>query len=515
MVERFKQNHRQVKKGEGPPIREREPIPNLIVVNNLTYQYPGAERLSLDNISFTISEGEAVGIVGDSGSGKSTLLWALNGFIPHIFQNGTYEGEVFYNSQKVAKTSMADLMTEFGLVFQDPETQSFGMHIDDAIAFGMENMAVPRKKMLEVVESLKRKLKINHLTGKNMEDLSGGELQATTIASIWAMSPKVVMIDEGISALDAGGQERMKSIIRSLIEEEQSMVIVDSDVQWLSDTVDRILVLEKGKLVYDGQPKNIFRDSHVARAAGVEIANDSFKFREAAQGPNIISVEELTFSYNETRALKNVCLDIKTGSCTAIVGPNGSGKTTLAKVISGILSPQKGKVTIDGITPDELSVTKLAEKVGYVYQTPSKMFVADTVEEELNYGRRDEKVDLQTLERFGLSGLEDKSPYSLSSGQQQRLAIAAVIARDPDILILDEPTLGQTRENRKKLIGQIEDLQNDEKTVILISHDMNLVAQAAENVHVLNSGHVIRSGPAKEVLTDRQFFNSLGLPLPW
>lgn len=514
MKERLKTEETARVETEVLPYREEEPRVNIIEVNNLSYQYPTAESPTLSDISFSISEGEVLGIVGDSGSGKSTLLSALSGLIPHFYKEGNYEGGVNFDGQNVKDYSIFKLMQNVGLVFQDPETQSFGMHVDDAIAFGMENIGTPRDEMLERISELKIQLKIDHLTGKSMQDLSGGELQATAIATVLAMEPKVLMFDEVISALDLGGQKRIKDTIRSFKDEERTMIIVDSDVRWLADTVDRILVLDNGQLVYDGPSEDIFTNSEVAKAAGVEKERKDLRLREPAEGKPLVSLEKVSFSYNGTPALKEISLDIKQGSCTAFFGHNGSGKSTLAKVISGLLSPQKGSARINGSEPHRLSANELVKQVAYVYQTPSEMFVADTVENELaiNNGNRHKP---ERLTEFQLQGLENQSPYCLSAGQQQRLAIGCTLNSDPEVVIFDEPTLGQTRENRERLVEQIKELQAKGKTVILISHDIDLVAKAAEDVHVLNSGRLVRSGPARDILQDREFFNNLGLPLPW
>lgn len=483
------------------PIREREPRPSLVEVKNLSYQYPEAETLTLDNISFSINKGEVLGVVGDSGSGKTTLLAALSGLIPHFYKEGEYQGKVNFDGQDVTDYSVFNLMRNIGLVFQDPETQSFGMHVDDAIAFGMENIGVPKNEMTKRIKDLKKLLKIEHLSRKSMQDLSGGELQATTIATVLAMEPKMLLFDEIISALDLGGQQRIKKLIKSFKNQDRTMVIVDSDVNWLSDTVDRLLVLDQGKLAYDGCPE------------GVESFEKGFELREATEGKKNVKLKNISFSYNGQPALENVSLEITSGSCTALVGHNGSGKTTLAKIISGLLTPQQGKVEINGLNPSELPAKELIRKVGYVYQTPSEMFVTDSVEEEVEINC--ENGHKPIFENCGLTGLEQQSPYCLSAGQQQRLAIASVVASGPEIIILDEPTLGQTRKNRERLINQIKELQQQEKTVILISHDLDLVAKAAQQIHVLNNGHIVRAGATKEVLEDKDFFNDLGLPLPW
>ncbi len=493
-------------------------LPAIVAVDHLSYQYANSNQWALKDVSFEIHQGETVGVVGDSGSGKTTLLHAVAGFIPHFYRDGAYKGDVEIIGKKTGESSLYDLMEQIGVVFQDPSTQSFGMHVDTAVAFGMENLRFRQAEMNDQLQSVASALHIEHLLRRNTRELSGGELQATAIASVLAMNPNILLFDEVISALDSSGQQRIKELIRDLKTNGRTMVIVDSDVRWLAGIVDRLLILDKGEMVYDGNPLRIYGDKELAKASGLDGDETHIQFREPASGTPLVRVEHVSYSYDarHPEVLSDITLNVKKGSCTAFVGHNGSGKTTLAKLIAGLINLQDGDIHIDGKQPARLSAPELVKEVGYVFQNPSQMFVASSVEEELLFtpsllNRR----PAISLEEIGLAHVACLSPWELSAGQQQRLAVASVLASEPEVIILDEPTLGQTRQDRERLVGMIGSLQQKGKTIILISHDLQFIADAAEDVHVLNKGQIVRSGEARKVLQDKKLFEDIGLPLPW
>ncbi len=491
--------------------------PELFGVDNLSYTYDTGRGPALEGISFVMRKGETIGIAGDSGSGKTTLLYALSGFIPHFYRTGHSEGSVTFNGQPVQETPMPDLMEDIAIVFQDPSTQNMGVGVEDALAFGMENRGVPPDDMERRIDELGEQFHIAHLRGRNTMDLSGGERQATAIASMMAMDPEVLMFDEAISALDTGGQDRIKRTLAELRGQGKSMLVVDSDTQWLAQNVDRMLVLKDGRLVYDGDPQRVVTDPDLASLAGLDLSRDSIELRESPETDAIIAVDGVRFAYGDgDPVLNNISLQVKRGSCTALVGHNGSGKTTLAKLIAGLDNPTSGTIMVGDADPAALPSRDLVSRVGYVFQNPSQTFCMQTVGEELRFAPSQiGREPAVSLDDFGLGEDSEASPWELSAGHQQRLAIAGVMAADPDIVIFDEPTLGQTRRDRDGLVNTIQQMQEQGKTVIVISHDLKFVADAATDVHVLERGNLIRSGAAVDVLNDDQFFHDIGLPLPW
>lgn len=469
-------------------------------VRNLSYTFPEADHPSLTDISFDIQEGETYGIVGDSGSGKTILLDALAGIIPHFYKEGTYVGDVIMaNNRTVRESDLLDHMSRVKMVFQDPSTQYLGASVDDALAFGMENLGVPQQIINERLHAVAETLHIQHLLGRNTQNLSGGELQATSVGSVLAMEPEIILFDEVISALDVAGQERIRSIIASQKASKRTMIIVDCDVRWLADTVDRLLILSQGRLVYNGPPQRVFQDERLAELSGLERV-ETIQSREFHPTKPVIHVNNVLFSYDgKKNVIDGISLEIHEGSCTAFVGHNGSGKTTLAELIAGLKKPASGDIFINGLIPSTLPSGQLVRKIGYIYQNPARMFVAETVEQEIAFTPKRLGLKPAQLDNvFAMTDLLQKSPWELSAGQQQRLAIASVLSVDPEIVIFDEPTLGQTRRDREDLVKTILELQSRGKTVIIISHDMRFVAQAAEYVYEFNGGHIVRNDTAVE-----------------
>ncbi|MCL4384328.1 energy-coupling factor transporter ATPase [Patescibacteria group bacterium] len=486
-------------------------------LNALSYQYDQTNSPALRDVNCHIQAGEAVGIIGESGGGKTTALNLLSGIIPHMVQDGKYEGEALFRGASIQHLSIYDLMRHVKIVFQDASTQNFGLNVDDALAFGMENIALSPKEIEYRIKKIADELNITHLRAKNTQQLSGGERQRVAIASALAMDPEVLLLDEAISALDTGGQMDVRQIVEQQRASGKTMVLVDSDVRWLAKTVDRVLVLQSGQLIYDGPPQVIFQRADLAEAAGLENHSGEIQFREPFTGSPVVQLSHISFAYSkDTPVLKDISLNITAGSCEALVGQNGSGKTTLAKIIAGLIKPSAGEVFINGQVPYNLTSPRLVENVGYVFQNPSQQFVDETVKEEFSHTASIlKRPPAVSLKDFDLENYADSSPWDLSAGQQQRLAIASVVATNPSVVIFDEPTLGQTRRDREKLVATIKNLQQQGTTVVIISHDLKFIADAAQHVHVIDHGELRASGAAPEILQDKSLFNHLGLPLPW
>lgn len=472
----------------------------MFKVENVSYKYYLGEKPTLQDISFEVKEGEVVGIAGESGSGKSTLEMMMAGYIPHFIRLGDYKGQILFDGNNVARNEdFYSIMRRIGMVFQDPSTQSFGMKVEDAITFGMENIGMRREEMQERLNMVMKKMKIEHLNGRSTTSLSGGEAQATAIATVLAINKAIIFWDEAISALDPWGQQRVKDAIKELSGEGKTMVIIDSDVRWLAKNVDRLLILNEGSLKYDGDPEKVFIDQELATFTGLGEQRNG-EFREARREDPTVDVKGVSFAYNGHSALEDINLKIRRGSCTALMGPNGSGKSTLAKIMAGLLKPQNGGVAIDGKEISKLSSTEAAKAVGYLFQRPTDMFVKPRVRDEFEYTAKQLGVaPAVRLEDFNIQDGLEVTPWSLPSGQQQRLATAGVLASNPNIVILDEPTQGQTRRDREIMVETIKQRQRQGQTVVIISHDTDFVRRAAEEVHFFESGQLKYSGTTKEL----------------
>src|SRR2546423_13129407 len=304
----------------------------IFSVENFSYRFPRAETQVLQDLSFTIRQGDVIGLAGESGSGKTTLLYALCGMIPHFFTGNEkdYQGHILFYGQDMRSVSLLTAMNDIGLVMQDPAPQTMGMHVIDAIVFGMENRQVPKGDMEQRLQQVIAQLKLDHLANRNTLSLSGGEAQATVIASRLAMQRKILFFDEVISALDPAGQERVGAIIQTLKDQGTTMVITDSDIRWLTKVTDRAFVLKEGKLVYDGPPKGVYATQQLRSVVGLPEAEKRRVFRPSRQSvESVIRLAQVSYAYGRTPVLQNISVEIQKGSCTTLLGPNGSGKTTL------------------------------------------------------------------------------------------------------------------------------------------------------------------------------------------
>jgi len=487
----------------------------IFELNDFCYQYPGNNDFKLDKINFSVKEGEVIGVAGKTGSGKSTLLHCLSGFIPHFFRDGSYKGEIKFLNKSISNYTLTEISKKQGVVFQNPSIQLFGLQVKDAVAFGLENLNMPNSKMKKNVDQILKKLNISHLKNRQTLNLSGGEQQTAAIASMLAMKPKVILFDEVISALDPNGQRKIRQILSSLKKEGLTMIVVDTDFEWLSSVADRILIIKKGKLAYDGETKQIKLNNKLAEDAGV-VRRPKNIFLSTSKTKYLGKLNSVNFGYDDKKVINKLSAKIPSNACLGLIGHNGSGKTTLAKLIAGIYQPKSGTIYINGKAISKLSCQEAVREVGYLYQEPSAMFMHSTVKEEANFSFEEIGIGHPVkLNQFQLENFRNASPYELSAGQQQKLGLACLLATDPKILILDEPTLGQSQKDRQKLTKMINNLKRRNKTIILISHDWHLISRTAEYVWVLKKGQLVKRGPTNKIMKDNNFFINLGLPLPW
>jgi energy-coupling factor transport system ATP-binding protein len=488
---------------------------NIFKVKNFSYQYPQTEKKQLTDLNFNISKGEVLGIFGKSGCGKTTLLHCLSGFIPHFFKGGKYQGEIEFLNKKIANYSLTELTKLQGVVFQNPSTQLFGLTVEDALAFGLENINLSKQKIDQRINKTLKKLNISHLKSRQTFNLSGGEKQLVAIASMLVMKPKAIIFDETISALDQKAQSKIRSLLTDLKKQGMTMILIDTDLDWLSQVSDQILVLDQSKQIYHGPTNALDNNPELLNKTGLR-TEKSLDFQPIKNSQKLIELNSVCYRYRKRLAVNNISGIIERGTCLGLIGHNGSGKTTLTKVLAGIYQPEKGQVFIQGEDIHQLETKKKIQKVGYLYQIPATMFIKPTVEQELKFSYNElgigQKVKLNQLD---LNCFESASPHELSAGQQQRLGLGCLLSTDPNILILDEPTLGQTQKDREKLRQLIFKLQSKDKTIILISHDWRLVAQSTNNLWVMNQGQIIKKGATKKIMQNKQFFNNLNLPLPW
>lgn len=481
---------------------------------HFSYKHPFAPDFCLRDLTFEVRVGEVVALIGESGSGKTTLIDCLTAFNPHFYRGGLIEGHLFFLGEDIAECDILKLARRYGRVSQDPRTQLFAQQVEDAIAFPMENKGMDRQEMARRMDAMLAMLRVEHIREREATTLSGGEGQAVVIASMLVKDPEVMFFDDITSALDPRGQALVKGIIASLKSESRTIFVVDPDFDWLATVADRVLLLDHGRLAFNGSPQELLARRDLMLLAG--IIRPEIKRRPLPPGEVAIQVQGLSYAYEDNLAVNDVSFSVQRGAVTGIVGHNGSGKSTLAKLLAGLLRPKAGEILVEGRPITGLKAPEMVRRVGYLYQQPSRMFFNKTVADELAFTPLALGLEQRiTLEEFGLECLPDATPYDLSAGQRQRLAMACVLSADPAIVILDEPTQGLNQQGRAELALLIQRLQQEGKTVLLISHDMYLVANATEDLVVMDHGRVVRQGPSIALLQDGPFFAGLGLPLPW
>ncbi|MCL5075522.1 MAG: energy-coupling factor transporter ATPase [Chloroflexi bacterium] len=540
---------------------------NIIEFHNVGYTYPRSTRAALQGVDLTIEEGDFVAILGESGSGKSSLAQCAVGIIPHLL-GGHFNGEVTVAGLRMIESSIAQLVDLVGYVFQDADAQLFGLRVEETIAFGMENMGMPREQMVAKLKELAVLLRIEHLMRKHTSELSGGEKQACAIAAVLAMGPEVIILDDPTSPLDPVGKQRIRDIILDLNKKMgKTVILIDRESDWVATVANKVCLMKDGQLVQIGSPSRVFSDPATVEETGVampqladlylklrakgynlnglfltydeaketlaeasilerlrcgsaEIAHHKLGKSPPGTGKPIISLRNLSFSYDHFPALRDINLDVFPGEVVALVGQNGSGKTTLAKHIIGLLKPGRGTVQVMGQDVAKASTAELARQVGYVFQNPDRQLFEATLLDEVAYGLKiqgdvqaGEKAQ-RILELFDLTSLADESPFSLSMGQKQRIAIASALVTEPNILILDEPVEGLDERNRRVLIDLIRKLHRSGKTIILISHDMNFVAKCSTRVVILQQGRILADGETREIFANPNLFVDTSLRLP-
>ncbi len=520
-------------------------MPPLIDIENLNFTYRGQETPALRDILAGIDRGSTVAVLGHGGAGKSTLCTALNGIVPHFFR-GDYRGRVRVKGMEVARHKVAELSRTVGLVLQDFEPQLFSTNVELEMAFGPENLCLDRRQIGSRIEHYLPLLGLEKLRDREPASLSGGQKQRLAISSVLTLEPEVLVLDEPTTDLDPHGKEEVQSIARRLRGEGRTLFIADYDPEGAVHA-DQVWLMQGGRIIAQGPPGKVLTNSAALKACGIKIpaALEVFlqmgwagapltpeeairiiveknlaphrKFEPANPHPisstngaaHILRVEDLRYTYQSHRveALKGINLGIGEGEFVALIGQNGSGKTTLAKHFNALLKPNSGQVflkgkPLTGYTPKEISGI-----VGYVFQNPDHQIFCNSVYEELAFGLKmleeppkfiEERVR-QALETVGLAGYERKVPFALNKGERQRVAVASVLAIEPEVLILDEPTTGLDDAQQRSLMEMLTDLNRKGHTVVVITHSMDVAAEYAKRAVVIKDGSVLVDGPTREV----------------
>jgi len=482
----------------------------MIEVTDLTVHY--REQPALEHVSFTVGRGEFVLLSGPSGCGKSTLACALNGLIPHA-SPARMSGRVVVDGLNTAMHSLPELAAHVGLVFQNPATQLFNATVEEEIAFAPRNLGLPTEEVSARVAFALDATGISHLRGRTIRTLSSGEQQRVAIASVLALRPQVLVLDEPLSNLDWHGAEQVMSTLARLHREEGlTILVIEHRLPVVVPLANRALLMQGGRIVADGRPEDVFTDEERLNTLGLrypwmETGDWRMEIFKGEANPTIqpphhptipsahplVAIQGLEAGYGRRTVLRDLDLSLYPGEFTALVGDNGAGKSTLAKVLAGLLPPRRGKI----IWNEKLRRLPLGRRVGFLFQNPLDQLVCDTVEEEVAFGPRNlglavgERVET-TLAAAGLTALRHRRPAALSAGEQQRTALAAALSTAPHLLILDEPTMGQDWAHLSHLMESLTQLNHNGQTILLITHDDRLVCRYAQRVIRLEEGRIIR-----------------------
>ncbi len=496
-----------------------EPPP--LVVEGLSFRYRARSEPALQHVSLTVRRGELLLVAGSSGCGKTTLVRCINGLIPRSYK-GDLDGIVLLHGQDTRGLSLARISQIVGTVLQDPERQILGARTFTEVAFGLENLGLPREEIVQRVNETLDYLGISHLRDRETFSLSGGEKQKVALAGVLVMRPSILLLDEPLASLDPASAQEALTLFRRLADEGISVVFVEHRVEdVLRINPDRVIFMEEGKITYDGPPDQMteavdYRQVKLPASVVIRRAAQTLPhILEPAIKPNgrepLVQFENVSFAYEEGApdVIHDVNLTIRRGDIIALLGPNGAGKTTLVKHAIGLLKPRTGQVLIEGRSTRELSVAQIARSLGYVFQSPSHMLFAPSVREELAFGPKNlgyskgeitESVE-HAIETVNLKGLETYSPLALSFGQQKRVSIAAVLAMRSKILVMDEPTAGQDYWNYRAFMDSLLQTPGFE-AILFITHDLDLAICYANRVVLMYEGWIASEGPPPQVLAD-------------
>jgi energy-coupling factor transporter ATP-binding protein EcfA2 len=551
------------------------PSAPLLSVRELSLTHADAAHPSPRDVTFDIHPGEVVLLLGPSGSGKSTLTLALNGLIPHALP-ATMVGTVTAGGIDTAAAQPATLSTHVAMVFQDPDAQIVTGTVYDEVAFGPENLLLPLDVVRSRVEAALRRVGLWDRRDENPDHLSGGGRQRLAIACALAMGSPLIVLDEPTANLDPQGIDDVYAALADVVAAgDRAILLVEHNLDAAMDFVTRTIVLDReGRVVFDGPAAQIIREhadelvamgvwlpgatlaalrlrdrghvldplpltpeqlaegleqegisSHSGRpTAGTpprSVLEEHGDKTERAAGP-IIRARGLTVKRRRTEILHGIDLALEPGSLTAVIGTNGAGKTTLIQALAGVVPPPRGQVSVDGVDPGTASPRDLAARIGFVFQNPEHQFIAHTVFDELAHGLRlrhvpDAEIAARVeemLTRFGLEHKADVHPFLLSGGEKRRLSVGTALITRPRVLALDEPTFGQDRARAAELLDLLQNLRAEGTTIVIVTHDLQLVAEHSTHVVLLADGRVRAVGPTASLFRNQQLFADAGLRMP-
>ena len=552
----------------------RQPI---IDIEHVTFSYGDSDVRALDDVSLRIGAGDFVGVIGPSGAGKSTLAAAMSGAVPHHFA-GTLYGAVRVGGTDTCEATLTDISQVVGSVLQDIDTQMVAPVVEDEMLFGLENFGVPHDRIEARVTETLETVGIADLRDREIATLSGGQKQKVAIAAILALRPRVLVLDEPTAALDPASSELVfETLARANRETGVTVVVIEQKVALLSEHCDRVVVMNEGRIALDGSPAEVFSHGEELRRIGVDsprvarvsnslaraglvdgrrpclnvdqahalVAELVGRARDAGGVPAragavrrsasphaparphavdaqpVVEFDRVSFAYPAGgAAVRDLELTVYPGELVGIVGQNGAGKTTLTKLLTGLLKPASGTVRVAGLDTAQVRTSQIARHVSTLFQNPDRQICRDTVLEEVAFGLdlqgvpRDEARERarRAAGRFGLP--LDESPFSLSRGQRQMVALASVVVMEPQVIVLDEPTSGLDYRECMTVMETVRDMAERGCAVVMVCHDMEVVSDFAERIAVMADGRILARGKTQELFADAGLMRAASVEAP-
>ncbi len=549
---------------------------NIIEVENVSFDYVSRDEDGnetgrnqvLKNVSLSVPEGQFLAVLGHNGCGKSTLAKHLNAILYPTEGKVTVAGMDTSDEEKIY-----DIRQTVGMVFQNPDNQLVATIVEEDVAFAPENMGVPQPEIRQRVDDALKQVDMYEFREHAPHQLSGGQKQRVAIAGVIAMQPRCIVMDEPTAMLDPKGRREVMKTIHTLNREKGITVVLITHYMDEAAQADRVVVMDGGKIIMDDVPKKIFSQvkrlksvgldvpqvtelCEELREQGVDISTEIIGEQECAEAlhrltegrstvipqaepereitadkrPIVLQGEKLTYKYSigtpfEKTAVDNVDIAIEQGEFVGIIGHTGSGKSTLIQHFNGLVKPTSGTVLVDGadIWAKDVNIRDIRFKVGIVFQYSEHQLFEETVAKDIAYGPKnmglsDEDIDKrvkQAAESMGITHLLDRSPFELSGGQQRRVALAGVLAMDPEVLILDEPAAGLDPKGRDKILGMIKRYHEQYgKTILLVSHSMEDIVKYAGKVLVMNKSRLFCYDTVDRVFGMTDQLAKIGLDVP-
>ena len=523
----------------------------IIVIEGLSYKPAGVDKVLLTDINLCVHKGDLVLLLGPSGCGKSILTRCLDGLIPQI-EGGDMKGSVIVAGKNTKKVPVYELSTNIGLIFQNPDDQILSLKVVDEVSWGVETQGQTHKVIVERVDKFMEMLGITHLKDRLTFAISGGEKQKVSIASNLALLQDIMVLDDPTTDLDPVCKAEVVQVMDFLHRDMgKTLIVIEHDLDTLISLANRMVIMDHGHIVFDDSPAKILAEHYndvislgVNIPQHIEIVQAILNYRvlegeypvqkeaafkllkefveshpaqgtmpkpvvpESQKGKPIITVQDLRVSYNpEKPVLKGLNFEIFEGEFVAIVGANGSGKSTLVSTMIGLLHPDSGDILVDSCNTKETSVADLAIKIGYVFQNPDHQLFTNNVADEVGFSLKmhgvigDEAIQRskEVLDVVELGDCLDRHPFSLSRGQRQKLAVATALVHRPKMILLDEPTTGQDGKSLSGLLQMMTRLREQGHSIIMVTHNMDIVANYATRVIVMHQGQIVADGRPEDV----------------